>query len=89
VTLPLIQALRQMDSDARRDVERFFAEPIASEEGIQQIIRLVKEHGGIEYARARANEFGEQATLALAELAAEEPVEVLREAVAYVIERRR
>jgi octaprenyl-diphosphate synthase len=89
VTLPLIQAMPAMDSPARQEVERFFADPVAGDEQISRIIRLVDEHGGLEYARSRAVEFGRMALDSLEALPDSEPVELLREAVDYVIERRR
>jgi octaprenyl-diphosphate synthase len=87
VTLPLVQALRVMNETARREVERFFAEPVATDAGIERIVALVDEHGGLEYARARAREFGEQAGAALVSLPESEPVTLLREAIDYVIDR--
>jgi octaprenyl-diphosphate synthase len=89
VTLPLIHALHAMDSPARQEVERFFANPVAGDEQIERIIRLVDQHGGLEYARSRAGELGDKALAALDGLPESEPVDHLREAVAYVIERRR
>jgi octaprenyl-diphosphate synthase len=87
VTLPLVQALRVMNKAARREVERFFAEPVATDAGIERMVALVDEHGGLEYARARAREFGEQAAAALLSLPESEPVTLLREAIDYVIDR--
>lgn len=89
VTLPLIHTLRVADGAVRRRIERFFAQPVADDDAIRDIIRTVEEHGGIEFARNRADRFGAEAATALEELPAEPPVEVLREAIAYVIDRRR
>jgi octaprenyl-diphosphate synthase len=88
VTLPLIHALRQMDPPARRDVERFFSDPAPAEDGVRRIIELVEQHGGLEYAGRRAEQYGEQAAETLAALPDGEPAELLREAVRYVIDRR-
>ena len=89
VTLPLIQAMRAMDANARREVEHFFADPVPADDAIEGVIALVERHGGIAYARDRAHEFGEQALHALAGLPHDESVDMLREAIAYVIDRRR
>jgi octaprenyl-diphosphate synthase len=89
VTLPLIHALGEMDERSRRRVQHFFVQPVADEGAIRDIISLVEQHGGLEYARQRAAGFGTEAGEALDELPAEPPVETLRAAVAYVIERRR
>src|SRR5690606_19481170 len=89
VTLPLIAALRDMEATARRRVEEFFADPEPAEDGIREIIALAASHDGIEYARRRAEEFGERAAEALLALPDCEPTAALRDAVAYVIDRRK
>lgn len=89
VTLPLIAALARMDADERRVIERFFADPEPTDAGIEAVIERVREHGGLDYARRRAGEYGEQATAALAELPPDEATEALKDAIAYVVERRR
>jgi geranylgeranyl pyrophosphate synthase len=50
---------------------------------------MVERYGGLDYALQRAERFGARAAAALEALPAEPPVETLREAVAYVTERRR
>lgn len=89
VTLPLIHALDAMDDRSRRVVREFFAQPVADDGAIREIITLVERHGGLEYARRRAARFGTEAGEALDALPAEPPVETLRAAIAYVIDRRR
>jgi octaprenyl-diphosphate synthase len=88
VTLPLIAALRQMEPPARREVESFFADPDPSESGIERVIALVEAHGGLEYARRRARDFGAQAGDALAALPRCDAADALREAIDYVSDRR-
>ena len=89
VTLPLIRAFAVMDASARREVEHFFADPVASDDGIERVITLVRDHGGIDFAARTAEEYGEQAAEALAGLPEGEPTEALRQAVHYVVQRRR
>lgn len=89
VTLPLIHAMREMDDDSRRIVERFFARPVADDDTIREIIGMVDRFGGLEYARNRADSFGAEAAAALDDLPAEPAVETLRGAVACVTDRRR
>jgi octaprenyl-diphosphate synthase len=89
MTLPLIRALRQMEASARAEVEEFFANPEPADEGIARVVALVREHGGLEYARQRAEHFGQRALEALQPLPDEPATASLREAVAYVIDRRR
>jgi octaprenyl-diphosphate synthase len=89
VTLPLIAALREMDGATRRRVEEFFADPEPAEDGIREVVALAASHGGIGYARRRAEEFGEHAAEALLALPDGEPTAALRDAVTYVIDRRK
>ena len=88
VTLPLIAAMRVMDTAAVRSVEEFFADPVPSDDGIVELTRLVHEHGGLEYARNRAEEFGTRAAEALLELPDCEASQALHASVAYVTERK-
>ncbi len=89
MTLPLIHALRQMDAAARSEVEDFFADPLPTDDGIERVITLVHEHGGLDYARSRAQQFGARALDALQPLPDSPATTSLRDAVAYVIGRRR
>ncbi len=89
MTLPLIAAMDRMDGAARREVEHFFADPEPTEDGIRRVIALSVEHGGLEYARDRADEFGARATEAVGELPDGPATEALAAAVRYVVERRR
>lgn len=88
VTLPLVAALGAMDEAARREVEHFFADPEPSDDGIEHVVTLVREHGGLEYARARAEEYGDRAAEALTPLPAGAATEALRDTIAYVVQRR-
>lgn len=87
VTLPLIAAMREMTPSARAEVGRFFAEPVPSEEGIAAITGLVREYGGLEYARNRADDFGARAAEALLDLPECEATESLQASIAYVTDR--
>ena len=89
VTLPLIAALPRMAGTERAEVEAFFADPVPSDDGIDRVMDLVRDHGGLEYARSRAEEFGDMATEALHSLPDGESSRALHDAVAYVIGRRR
>lgn len=88
MTLPLIAAMQSMSGPALRDVETFFADPEPSDDGIQHIIGLVRDHGGIEYALQRARDFGERAAQAADGLPASEATYALKDAVTYVVDRR-
>jgi octaprenyl-diphosphate synthase len=87
VTLPLIAAMREMDERAQQRVRSFFADPVPADDGIEEITRLVSDHGGLEYARNRADEFGGMAADALLDVPEDEHSQALQASVAYVIER--
>jgi octaprenyl-diphosphate synthase len=88
MTLPLIAAMRQMGRDARRRVERFFATDAPTDGEVQEIITLTAEHGGIAYARRRAEELTQEAEEALAGLPETPARGALYDAITYVVERR-
>ncbi len=88
VTLPLIAALNGMAPEARTEVDRFFADPEPDDTDIHRVIGVAAEYGGLDYARARALEFGERAADALVSLPNDEMTEALRDLITYVIERR-
>jgi octaprenyl-diphosphate synthase len=88
MTLPLIAALREMTAAPRAEVEAFFADPEPSDAGIARVVELVAEHGGLEYARSRAEDFGTRAAELLQGIPENEAGGALQDAVAYVIGRR-
>jgi octaprenyl-diphosphate synthase len=88
VTLPLIAALREMPSSARTRVEALFAAPEPDDDAIAEVIAIVRDHGGLDYARRRADEFSREAEDALAELPDGAARSALTDAIAYVVERR-
>jgi octaprenyl-diphosphate synthase len=88
VTLPLIAALPQMSASARSRVEALFAAPEPDEEAIAEVVNIVREHGGLEYARRRADQYSREAEDALAELPEGPSKSSLMDAIGYVVERR-
>src|SRR5690606_41409505 len=89
VTLRLIAAYGVMEPPERREIEASFADPEPTEEGIERVVQLVREHGGLKYARDRAEEYGALAAESLATLPPCEATDALRDAITYVIDRRR
>jgi octaprenyl-diphosphate synthase len=89
VTLPLIAALREMPEKERGAVESFFADPDPKDDEIEQVVELVRAHGGLDYAHRCAEEYGERAAEALNALPVGEATEALADAISYVIDRRR
>lgn len=88
VTLPLIDALRRVTPAQRAVIERLFTTPEPSEEQVAGVMEVVREAGGLDYARRRGEEFAGQAEEALADLP-ESPVRAsLYDTLAYVLDRR-
>ena len=87
VTLPLIHALREMSSTARKEVERLFASDTVSDGDIASVVGIVAENGGFDYARERGEEFAERAHEALSDLPDTVARRSLGASISYVMER--
>jgi len=88
VTLPLIAALREMPESARKRVDALFASPEPDDEAIAEVVAIVEAHGGLDYARRRADQYSREAEEALAELPEGPSKSSLMDAIGYVVERR-
>jgi len=88
VTLPLIAALREMDQASRARVEALFASAEPEDEAIAEVVGIVRAHGGLDYARRRADQFSREAEEALMELPEGTARASLLDSIAYVVERR-
>ncbi len=89
VTLPLIGALRTASPGAEGELREFFSGIEPSDEKIFRVVELVRELGGVDYAKKQALEFAEQAGEALAGLPAGVAVDALRDSITYVVDRNR
>ena len=88
VTLPLIFALRKMPAVARRRVDALFANPDPADGLITEVVDIVRDEGGLEYARRRGEDFAQQAEEALIELPESAYRNSLAESIGYVMDRR-
>lgn len=88
VTLPLIAALKQMSPTDRACVEALFATAEPSEASVAEVVTLVREHGGLDYARSQADLFSQQAEEALASIPESPARNTLLEAIGYSVDRR-
>jgi octaprenyl-diphosphate synthase len=88
VTLPLIAALRTMTPAARRRVDALFGSPDPDDALIAEVVEIVREEGGLEYARRRGEEFAQEAEEALNGLPASSYRGALAESIGYVMDRR-
>ena len=88
VTLPLIEALRRVSPVQRSLIERLFNTADPDDQDIAGVMEIVRETGGLEFARRRGEEFASQAEEALADLPASAARDALYDALAYVLDRR-
>jgi len=89
VTLPLVGALREADSEEEERIRDFFTLVEPSDAEIFKIVDLVRGLGGVDYARQKAMEFAETAEKALKGLPEGPAVDALRDSIMYVVERDR
>lgn len=88
VTLPLIGALPRLSRAARARVDLLFATDEPSDEMVAEVVQIVADAGGLEYARQRGSQFASEAYEAL-ETVPESAVRAsLADAIVYVMERR-
>jgi octaprenyl-diphosphate synthase len=88
VTIPLIAALREMPAAARNRVEALFADDNPDDTQIADVVALVADHGGLEYARLKGEQFAEEAAEALGALPDTTARASLYDAIGYVMDRR-
>lgn len=88
VTLPLIAALRTMSPAARGRVNALFENPDPDDAIIAEVVDIVRDEGGLEYARRRGEDFAQEAEEALAELPESPYRNALAETISYVMDRR-
>lgn len=89
VTLPLIHALPRFTAAERALVESLMRNPEPSEVEIHGVVAAVTSHGGLEYARDRAQRLVAEADDELQHLADSPARETLRASLGYVLDRRR
>jgi octaprenyl-diphosphate synthase len=88
VTLPLIAALPHLSAAARRRVDALFADPSPSDVRVAEVVGIVADAGGLDYARSLGARLASEANDALSKLP-ESPVRAaLGDAIVYVMERR-
>ncbi len=87
VTLPLIVALRSMSAAARRDVDDLFSTAVPGDDQIARVSGIVREEGGVAYARRRAAEYAAGAEEALDGLPDSPVLVSLHDAITYAVER--
>ena len=87
VTLPLIHAMRVMPVSDRKKVENLFANSEPGDAEVRDVIRIVEDNGGLDYARERGSRLAQQAREALANIPDTVARTALIESISYVMER--
>jgi octaprenyl-diphosphate synthase len=88
VTLPLIAALRTMPAAHRARVDALFSADEPSDDLVAEVVTIVVDAGGIDYARGEGERFAREAEAALADLPDSPSRAALVDAIAYVMDRR-
>ena len=89
VTLPLIGALASATEAEQRAIRILFTRTTPSDDEIQQIVRIVTDRGGLEYARGRADHYADLARASLTGLPEGPASSALYDAVGYAVDRKR
>ena len=89
MTLPLIYALSQSNKSDKRTILRKIKKRSDKSETVQEVIRFVKEKGGIEYATNVMNEFHQKAVSELDNFPESNYKSSLMDLVKFTIERER
>ena len=87
MTLPLIFALNQSTRREKRNIINIIKNHSENKSKVQEVIRFVKEKGGLDYAREKMNEFKEEALNILHTFPESEARKSLEKLVFYITER--
>lgn len=87
VTLPLIAAMRTMPASHRERVDALFASAEPTDAMVLDVVTIVAENGGLDYARSKGEYFAERARKALKPLPETVARRSLMDSITYVMER--
>ena len=87
MTLPLIHALSKADSSEKRRVKKLVKKSEKSKKAVQEVIRFVKDSGGIDYAMKVMDEYHQKANQILDTFPDSVYKNSLRDLVQYTIDR--
>ncbi|MGQ0537642.1 MAG: polyprenyl synthetase family protein [Gemmatimonadaceae bacterium] len=88
VTLPLIAALPALSPTDRKLVEELFGSAAPHDDLVNRVADVVRNAGGLEYAKQRSEERAQQAEAALAALPEGDVKTALLDTIHYVLERK-
>jgi octaprenyl-diphosphate synthase len=89
ITLPLLYVLKNAELGERRRILRLIKKKNKNREVVEELIQLVTEKGGIEYATEKMNEFKDKAVSVLMEFPESEARTSLIELMNYVTTRKK
>lgn len=88
LTLPIIYTLNTIDEATRKRMIYIIKNQNTNKTKVNEVIALVKEHGGIQYAQAKMEEYQNKATAILNSLPDSEAKVAMEDLVAYVTKRK-
>lgn len=88
LTLPLIHTLQKVDAATRRKMIYIIRNQNKNKEKVNSVIQLVKENGGIDYAREKMKQYQDEAMEILHSFPASPSRDALEDLVGYVTERK-
>jgi octaprenyl-diphosphate synthase len=89
VTLPLLGARKVASPAAESEIRALFSGDEPSSREVSRVVGLVRDLGGVDYAKKKAEAFAEGAEEALKGLPGGTAVEALRNSINYVVDRNR
>jgi octaprenyl-diphosphate synthase len=87
MTLPLIYTLQNVDASTKRKIIYIVKNQNTNKQKVNEVIALVKQNGGIEYATEKMNQYKAEALLLLDKYPESDAKTAMKELVNYVIER--
>lgn len=87
ITLPLLYALRNASEDEKKELLSIILSYDYTNENINKLITYAKDHGGIEYAYKKIEEFKNEAESIIKTIPVTDIQEALEAAVQYIVER--
>lgn len=88
LTLPLIYTLQQVDSSTRRKIIYIVKNQSSNKKKVEEVVDIVNRNGGIEYARAKMEQYQQEALEILRTFPSSDAREGMEELVAYVTKRK-
>ena len=89
ITLPMLHVLKKSDASERNRILRLIKRKNKNKAVVEELIQLVVENGGIEYATEKMNEFKEKAVSSLMEFPDGDARTSLVELVNYITTRKK